>query len=132
MFKYRVDLVLSYWVFIWYLFYYFGFIKANPKLALILALIANLFILSHKKLIGNITSIRFILFVIIQTIIKLIPLYTLRNVKINFNEDVNGVIVITLLYSIWLYINNKTPLDIYENNFSPITDLIIDLLNKKD
>jgi hypothetical protein len=129
MIKYRLDLVLSYWIFIWYLIYFFGYIKADPKLALFLALILNVIMIIYRIFISRITLIRLIIFIVIQIIIKIIPLYTLRNVKINFVEDIKGVILLTLLYLIWVYINKETALELYKNNYSPLTDFIINLSN---
>ena len=129
MIKYRLDLVLSYWIFIWYLIYFFGYIKADPKLALLLALTLNVIMIIYRIFISKITLIRLIIFIVIQIIIKIIPLYTLRNVKINFVEDIKGVILLTLLYLIWVYINKETALELYKNNYSPLTDFIINLSN---
>ena len=48
----RPDLILSYWLFIWYILYIIGFTNNSPKLFLIIAILEN-FILLILKLINN-------------------------------------------------------------------------------
>jgi len=100
----RVDFILSYWIFVWWILYMLGIIKNNPKLFLIIALITNIivFFVKFKNKYHNI-----FLFLIVVFIIKIIPLYTLRNIDINFNQDFPIIIYTCLLYLFWIYINDK-------------------------
>jgi hypothetical protein len=100
----RVDFILSYWIFVWWILYMLGIIEKNPKLFLIIALITNIivFFIKFKNKYDNI-----FLFLIVFFIIKIIPLYTLRNIEINFNQDFPIIIYICLLYLFWIYINDK-------------------------
>ena len=100
----RVDFILSYWIFVWWILYMLGIIEKNPKLFLIIALITNIivFFIKFKNKYDNI-----FLFLIVFFIIKIIPLYTLRNIEINFNQDFPIIIYTCLLYLFWIYINDK-------------------------
>ena len=46
--KARFDQIFSYWIFVWYLLYVLGVISYNPKFALIIGVITNLFVLLIK------------------------------------------------------------------------------------
>jgi len=131
MLKYRLDLVFSYWIFVWYLLYIFGFTNWNPKLTLITALIANIIILLFRILSKSISNIDIVIYIIIQVLIKIIPLYTLMNVKINVIQSLERDVLILLAYIFWVYINGSTALEIYKSHYSPLTNFIIDLFNKK-
>lgn len=98
----RPDFVFSYWAFVWYLLYIGGVVTANPKLALILALTANvfqLFLMRDPK--------RILLFLIFQFFIKILPLYTLRHLPIG---GPGPTMVVFLIYMAWLSLNN---IDVY-------------------
>ncbi len=101
----RGDLVFSYWIYVWYLLYIFKFIKYSPKLALIIGLIYNIIMLLMMLLYG--TSSRTIFyFIIINTFIKVIPLYYLRNETIKIN-NIYFIFSLFLVFIIWLQINKK-------------------------
>lgn len=102
----RFDLVFSYWIYIWYLIYAFNIIKMyNPKFALILGLLHNFTMFILMILYG--TSRRTIFyFIIINTLIKIIPLYYLRNIPIKM-RDIYFTFVLFLLFIIWLYMNKQ-------------------------
>jgi hypothetical protein len=101
----RGDLVFSYWIYVWYLLYIFKLIKYSPKLALILGLIDNIIMLLMMLLYG--TSSRTIFyFIVINTLIKVIPIYYLRNETIKMN-DIYFMFGLFLVFIIWLQINKQ-------------------------
>ena len=102
----RFDLVFSYWIYIWYIIYAFNIIKMyNPKFALILGLLHNLTMFILMILYG--TSRRTIFyFIIINTLIKIIPLYYLRNIPIKM-RDIYFTFGLFLLFIIWLHMNKQ-------------------------
>ena len=55
-------------------------------------------------------------FIIINTLIKVLPLYYLRN-EIMHEKDINISIV---LFIIWLHINNQTFLDIMKTTYNSL------------
>ena len=102
----RPDLVFSYWTYIWYLFYAFKLTKYSPKFPLILGLIDNIIMFILMLLYG--TSRRTIIyFLIINTLIKVIPLYYLRNETIKMT-DIYFTVCLFLVFIIWLYLNKQS------------------------
>jgi hypothetical protein len=101
----RFDLVFSYWIFAWYIIYMLNLTKYNPKLAIGLGIIENTLLLIAMILFGS--NMRTILyFVFVNTLIKIIPFYTLRN-KIAFIKDIVPTTVLFLIYFVWVFINKK-------------------------
>lgn len=102
----RPDFILSYWLFTWYILYVCGVIKYNPKLFLILGLIENIIQLILKIIHKN-TTISIISFIIINTIIKVIPILTLWNKQIHLKEDIFIGMSVTAIFLLWLLYNKK-------------------------
>jgi len=102
----RTDLVFSYWVYAWYILYFFNYTKYSPKFALTLGLIDNIVML-FLMIVWS-TSIKTIVwFIIINTIIKVLPLYYLRNELFKM-RDIYVTIGLFLIYIIWLHINSQS------------------------
>jgi len=125
-YRYGFDLILSNWIFVWYLLYIFCIVQVSPKLAIIIALIINaitfLVMIYVKRPI-----IELVLFIMVQVVIKIIPLYTLRNIKIDFVKDFQNLILVALIYLLWLHINKITVYDII--TLHPASNLILDNLH---
>ena len=101
----RADLVFSYWIYLWYLLYVFKFINYSPKFPLILGLIDNIIMFILMLLYG--TSGRTILyFVIINTFIKVVPLYYLKNESIKMT-DIYITFGLFSVFIIWLHLNKQ-------------------------
>jgi hypothetical protein len=127
----RADLVFSYWIYLWFLLYFFRFTKYSPKFALILALLHNIIMLLLMILFKTRIS-KIINFVIINTIIKVMPLYYLRKEKIIIN-DIYFTFIIFLLFVIWVHINKQTLTGnlkiihdslLYEKNRTPLMNIL--------
>ena len=102
----RPDLVFSYWVYLLYLLYAFKLIKYSPKFPLILGLIDNIIMLLLMIVYG--TSKRTIFyFIIINTLIKIVPLYYLRNESLKMS-DIYFTIFLFILFIVWLHINKQS------------------------
>ena len=102
----RADLVFSYWIFAWFILYEFRFTEYSPKFPLILGVIDNLIILILMLLYG--TSKRTIFyFIVINTLIKVMPLYYLRNESIQLN-DIYFTFGLFLLFIFWLHVNEQS------------------------
>lgn len=142
-FPYRFDLLFSYWIFAWYLLYIFKIVEASPKLALILGIIENLALLYSMIFIQSQSLKTIILFIIINTCFKVIPLYTLSNEKINIKKDVKNTAIVFTLYIIWLFVLNRNVTKVRKNLFqlfsknhkinpetTPTIALILDLEKK--
>lgn len=106
----RIDFIFSYWIFCWYVLHIFGIItKYNPKFAIICGLIENMFIVLLMLLYNTKTKL-VLLFIAMSVILKVIPLYTIWNTKINMN-DIFMTFLLLVIYFFWTYMHNKTYLD---------------------
>ena len=102
----RVDLVFSYWIYVWYIFYVFNFTKYSPKFPLILGLIDNIIMFGLMLIYG--TSRRTIFyFIIINTFIKVLPLYYLRNENIKLS-DIYFTTGLFFVFILWLHLNKQS------------------------
>jgi len=101
----RADLIFSYWIFIWYLLYIFNCTTYNPKFALIFGLIDNiimLFLMIHYN-----TPIKtIVIFIIVNTLIKIVPLYYLRKDMLKW-KDVYFTGVLFLIFILWLHLHKQ-------------------------
>ena len=102
----RADLVFSYWIYAWFILYVFKFIKYSPKFPLILGLIDNIIMLLLMLYFGS-KSRTIILFIIINTLIKVVPLYYLRNQRIKMS-DIYFTVGLFIIFVIWLHINKQS------------------------
>ena len=102
----RIDLVFSYWVYLWYLLYILKVTKYNPKFAIGIGIIDNLIMLCLMLYFG--TKIQSIItFIIINTIIKIIPYYTLKNTPLKI-RDILFTLFLFILFIVWLHINKQS------------------------
>lgn len=98
----RVDFIFSYWIFAWYLLYIFGVTNFNPKFALIGGIIENSMLaglMLYKSLYWDT-----LLFIFINSILKLYPFYTIRKTHIKL-KDVLFTFGLFIVYELWLRIN---------------------------
>ena len=98
--KDRLDYVISNWIFIWFLVYYFKFLHIpSPKFALIIGLMLNIPILIMLIYKNNINKHN-IKFIIILIFTKIIPLFLIRNEQINIIDIIAfGILfLINILY----------------------------------
>ena len=127
--KIRFDFLFSYWIIIWFLIYYFvGFTKGqtasymfikqylNPKVAILLALVENMFTFT-LLLFNNPETIVIIKYISMMFIMKGIPLYLLRNSNIHIMRDITIAIAVFILYNIYLYVNDEDLVTIYKRTF---------------
>jgi hypothetical protein len=106
----RFDLVLSYWIFIWFILYIYDIIPYSPQLALILALLIEIVVFG--LMIFNGISKYFIgVFIIIQIVLKVIPLYILRNEPINYQSQLLYMGILVAMYAAWLLLNSYNPIE---------------------
>ena len=101
----RPDYLLSYWVFAWYLLYMTGLVAQNPKFAILLALIENLFVLITMVYL-KVRPKKIIYFAIMIVLIKVIPLWTVLKHKIEL-RDINATFGLVLMYIGWIVWDEK-------------------------
>lgn len=112
----RPDFIFSYWIFLWYILYYFKIIQYNPKFALTIGLLENVFTICLMIYFKN-SYLNIILFCIINLFIKVIPLWTLR--KTNYHiKQLFYTIVLFIIYLLWVYINIQDPYYLIEKSYN--------------
>lgn len=102
----RADLVFSYWIYLWYILYAFKITNFSPKFPLILGLIDNIIMLLLMLVYGTSKETIFY-FIIINTLIKVVPLYYLRNEPIKW-IDIYFTIFLFILFVVWLHLNKQS------------------------
>jgi hypothetical protein len=110
----RGDYIFSLWIYIFWILYFFNlFTIFNPKLVLLFGftfdIIIFCFMFYYKSNLKKIV----IPSIIILIIIKIIPLYTLRNYKIQ-TRDFYYSFLLFIIYLFWLYINHISFKKIYD------------------
>lgn len=120
----RVDLVFSYWISLWYVLYILQIVDYSPKFAIGLGIIENFIMLCFMLYFGTkITSI--LIFIIINTVIKIIPYYTLKRETIKI-KDILFTLFLFIIFIFWLHINKQS----LTGNLKLIYDSLIYSKNK--
>jgi len=102
----RADLVFSYWIYFWYILYALNLTSYSPKFPLIIGLIDNIVMLILMLVYGTSTRTIFY-FIIINTLIKVVPLYYLRNEQIMM-KDIWFTIILFTIFVFWLHLNKQS------------------------
>jgi len=102
----RADLVFSYWIYIWYILYAFKMTYFSPKFPLLLGLFDNLIMLGLMLLYGTSKETIFY-FIVINTLIKVVPLYYLRNEALQM-KDIYFTCILFVVFIVWLHINKQS------------------------
>jgi hypothetical protein len=130
------HMVFSYWTILWFILYYFKLISFSPKFAITVGILENIVLFILMVTWG--TSLRTIIwFVIINTLIKIMPFYYLRNEPYNL-KDIYFTFGLFFLFIVWLHINNQSLIGnakliydslIYGNDNTPFMDLLHKIKN---
>ena len=102
----RFDLVFSYWLYFWYILYALKITQYSPKFPLVLGLLDNIIMLCLMLFYGT-SSKTITYFIIINTFIKVIPLYYLRDQSIR-TRDIYFTLGLFLVFTLWLHINEQS------------------------
>ena len=104
----RPDMVFSYWVFVWYLLYLaFPSKIFSPKFALTIGLLENTLVFILMLAYGT-SKQTLLFFLIINTLIKVLPLYSLRKEPPITWQDVWNTGLVFALFVVWLHINRQS------------------------
>ena len=104
--KLRIDLVFSYWLFVWFLLYIFHYTNYNPKFALLVGAIDNTIMFLLMLYFGTKWKTIFYLS-LINFCIKLLPLYYLQKDRIRI-KDILFTIFLFFIFIFWLHVNNES------------------------
>ena len=102
----RFDLVFSYWIFIWFILYILKLTIYSPKFVITVALFENIIMLIMMLTYGT-SKKTIIYFIIINILIKVIPLYYLRKERIQI-RDIYFSMFFLILFILWLSINKQS------------------------
>jgi len=101
----RPDFIFSYWIFVWYLLFIFGIVKQNPLYILCFALLVNCIDILIKIMLNYPVKV-IISFLIINFLIKVIPILHLLSINDDKKFDILSLFHVFFVYIIWLSINN--------------------------
>ena len=108
--------IFSYWLFIWFILYYFGLVKYNPLFILIFGYILTVCELIYM-IFMKISYYNFIKFMIINIILKALPILLILNKNKSFDIKKNDIYVsfcLILVYIFLMSIVNKNPYTYYK------------------
>lgn len=104
---FRYDLVLSNWVFVWFLLYYVGVVPFSPLFAILIGLASNTYeFLSKQKDESVAWRKNYILW---NVNIKILPAAILlaRRDKIRWKKDLLVMAGFYVLFLFWVFVNGK-------------------------
>jgi hypothetical protein len=102
----RGDFVFSNWVFFWFVFYYAGFIKYSPFLAILIGVVANSYeYLTSQKGKELCWKQHYILRnLIIKVVPTLLIVFSVDN-RIKWRQDIISILLVYGTFRLWVYIN---------------------------
>ncbi len=125
----RFDLLFSYWIFTWYLFYICGWTTYNPTLAILIGIIENMTMLFSMYKTKPSTII---FYIIALFLFKLLPFFSITH-RIQFIDFIVTMLLF-IIYVWWLYLNGLTlmyPLQLSKDIINNKIDLPFTFLMKK-
>ena len=104
--------IFSYWIFVWFLLYYFKLTKYNPLIILIIGYIITFGEWLYLIFMGA-NNYNIIKFIIINVIIKIIPILLIYNSKTTYKDLIIGLYIF-LAYLLTMAIMKIDPYKIYK------------------
>ena len=99
----RFEFTFSYWIFAWFLLYYFGATSFNPKIWLIIALLANIYAEIAARIMHLWTRpwIDIFLYICLDLVIKIIPIWVLRDSPLRMKDFIAGIVFL-VVFKLWM------------------------------
>jgi len=107
--KLRIDLVFSYWIFLWYVLYILNITSYNPKIGLLLAIIVNLIVITIMIYYMHQLSV-IISFCLINLFIKIIPFISLIDTRYKL-KDFYALIILFIIFLLWRKIHTTNDIN---------------------
>jgi hypothetical protein len=105
------DLLLSNWIFIWFILYLCKIITYSPKLIILIGFVITIGMLFHL-FINKAPKYNIFKFATLNLIMKAVPLIILYNISIIYNDFIFSTFIF-IIYLLWLEINDTSFLKIY-------------------
>jgi hypothetical protein len=109
----RIDLILSYWIFLWFILYILKFTTYNPKFIILVGIIENTLMILYLLYI-KVPIINIFILLTSMIILKILPLYYIYNTKFQI-KDVYLTFFIIIIYILWLKLNNTNIINTYKH-----------------
>ena len=128
---FRPDLLFSYWIFVYFLFYYFINKSSslsskwvsehmNPIYLLYVALLENIFTFLFILLVKP-NYLIIIQYLFMMFLVKILPIYLLWNIPIKHKMENIGICILCFgIYLFYLFLNNTDIIKIYKRTFTSI------------
>lgn len=102
---FNFHLYFSLWIYIWFILYHYKYTDFNPLFALIIAFVIGYVLFIIPMLKNNVSISYLFYFTIIALIIKIIPIYLIKNDEVKANDILFTftLFAIYLLYMKYLY-----------------------------
>lgn len=99
----RFEFTFSYWIFAWFLLYYFGATSFNPKIWLIIALLANIYAEIAARILHLWTRpwIDIFVYICLDLVIKIMPIWILRDTPLRMKDFIAGI-VFWVVFKLWM------------------------------
>jgi len=113
MYDYRIDKLLSAWIFVYSIFYIFGIVRYNPIILLYIAyafaFVSSIYIYVNTE---NIT--KFYLYVAINFLVKQVPILIIQNDQLG-KEDIIFTLLFILMYLLYMTFIQENVVKTYQN-----------------
>ena len=123
----RPDFLFSYWIIGWTLIYYFTDTTTtigkilyhwfNPIFALLFALLENIVTFIFILLYNPKTDL-ILKYVSMTALLKVFPIYLLRNHPVNWARTFFAFLLLFLMYNLYLYANETDVVEVYKRTFT--------------
>ena len=105
-FKHRPDLVLSNWVFLWFVLYFIGLVRQSPLLVILIGIVANTYeYLSIRKGKGFAWELHYVLRNLFIKVVPAIIILSSKDPRIKWREDFMTMGVFYGLFLLWVFLN---------------------------
>ncbi len=116
----RLDLIFSYWIVAWLGLYLSGFVRASPKLAIVLGAVENVGTLVYLLLRGVRWSVAAYFFGI-NLLLKGLPLWLVWKDSVRL-EDIWRLLGVWSVYVVWLWANGESVSRVYSELINGFLD----------
>lgn len=132
----RFDLLFSYWIFTWYLFYIIGWTTYNPTFTFIIGIFFSVCMLGIMVFF-NTKRINIFFFILALFLFKIMPLFTIP--RVISSRDIIASFILFLIYLGWVCLNGlslnyelKLSMDVVRNKIDlPFTTFMKNFLKIK-